>query len=105
MLSHTAKGIHKTLYKHRKYIGIVGVLIGIASFWMFLKSVWMTKVTVNFPYNGLYLTIFGWVLTALYGILDHSLPTLLLGIIYFCIFSYVLYIKITNPPIDSGDKK
>jgi uncharacterized protein with PQ loop repeat len=100
-----ATGFRKTLHKYRKYIGIVGALIGIVSFGLFLKSVWITKVTVNFPYSGLYITMIGWALTALYGMLDNSLPTLLLGITYFCIFSFVLYIKITNPPTDNGNRK
>jgi len=90
-------GFRKTLYEHRKYIGIVGAIISLVSFWGFLKTVWRTKVTVNFPYNGLYLTIIGWALTILYGVLNRSTPTILLGIFYLCIFLFILYIKITSP--------
>ena len=99
----TRTGFRKTLYKHRKYIGVIGALISLVSFWGFLKTVWRTKETVNFPYGALYLTIAGWALTILYGVIDHSEPTTVLGITYLCIFSFILYIKITSPQATSDD--
>jgi uncharacterized protein with PQ loop repeat len=84
------------LYKHKTYVGVIATLIGLASFRTVLITVWETKKTFNFPYEALILTLIGWFLTAIYGILKKAYATVFLGIIYFLIFAFILYVKITN---------
>ena len=47
------------LYKHKRFIGILATLVGLASFRSLLLIVWRTKNTFNFPYEALILTDIG----------------------------------------------
>ena len=85
------------LYKYKLQIGLLGTAIGLMSFYSVLTKIWKTKKTFNFPYEALILTLIGWALTAVYGILNKSHSTIILGIVYFFIFSFILYVKINNP--------
>ena len=89
-----------TLYKYKLEVGLLGTAIGLASFRSVLTKIWKTKKTFNFPYEALILTLIGWAVTSIYGILNKSHSTIILGIVYFCIFLFILYIKITNPQED-----
>ena len=89
-----------TLYKYKLEVGLLGTVIGLASFRSVLVKIWKTKKTFNFPYEALILTLIGWVITSIYGILNKSHSTIILGIVYFSIFLFILYVKITNPQED-----
>ena len=82
-------------YKH--LIGIVGTLVGLLSFRAMLWKIYTTGITINFPYESLILTVIGWSLIIIYGILTQSSINIFLGSVYLTIFSSILITKILNP--------
>lgn len=79
------------------FIGILGTLIGLISFRAMLWEIYTSGITINFPYESLILTLIGWLLTMIYGILTKSIVVVTLGFIYFCVFLSILIVKILNP--------
>ena len=79
------------------WVGYGASVIGLLSFIPLLTVVYTTGITKNFPYSALYLTLLGWLLMAIYGILVKNIPTTTLGAVYFFIFASILYVKITSP--------
>ena len=65
-----------------------------------LWKIHKTRNTFNFTYEALILTLIGWLLMFIYGVTAPEplkTPTpWVLGLVYFSIFSYILYVKI-NP--------
>ena len=62
-----------------------------------LWEIYTSGITINFPYESLILTLVGWLLTMIYGILTKSIVVITLGFIYFCVFLSILIVKILNP--------
>ena len=83
--------------KNYNWLGYSASIIGLFSFIPLLWVVYSTGITKNFPYSALILTVIGWSLMALYGYLSKTTPSMLLGLVYLCIFSYILYVKIISP--------
>ena len=83
--------------KKYNWVGYTASFVGLLSFIPLLTFVYRTSITRNFPYSALYLTLLGWFLMAAYGFLDKNIPSMTLGMVYFCIFAYILYIKIISP--------
>ena len=83
--------------KKYNWVGYSASFIGLLSFIPLLALVYTTGITKNFPYSALYLTLVGWSLMALYGLLVINIPSLTLGVVYFCIFASILYVKIISP--------
>lgn len=86
----------------KNYIGAAGFLatiVGIISFLPVLYVVYKTKKTNNFPYKALILALvsnFLWIFYAFNKgpVLDTQVA--FMGILYFLIYSFILYIKISN---------
>jgi hypothetical protein len=78
-------------------IGLFGTLIGLISFRAMLWKIYTEGITINFPYESLILTLIGWSLTIIYGILSKSVVVITLGSVYLTIFSSILITKILNP--------
>ena len=79
------------------FIGILGTFIGLISFRAMLWEIYTTGVTINFPYESLILTVIGWSLIIINGILNKSSVNIFLGFVYLIIFSSILITKILNP--------
>uniref|UniRef100_A0A6C0LET2 Uncharacterized protein n=1 Tax=viral metagenome TaxID=1070528 RepID=A0A6C0LET2_9ZZZZ len=79
------------------FIGVLGTLFSLISFRSILWEIYTTGITINLPYEYLILTLVGWLLTMIYGILTRSIVVITLGFIYFCIFLSILIVKILNP--------
>ena len=79
------------------FIGILGTLIGLISFRAMLWEIYTSEITINFPYESLILTLVGWLLIMIYGILTKSIVVIIIGFIYFCVFLFILIVKILNP--------
>ena len=85
------------LYKYKRVIGLSASIVGLISFRSMLYKIYKTKNTFDFPYEALILTLIGWCLTFIYGVLSKALSVIVLGLVYFCIFLFILIIKIKNP--------
>jgi len=82
-----------------KISGLVATIIGIISFIPVLYIVYKTKITKNFPYKTLILALISNILWILYAaskdkIIDKQL--MFMGVLYFLIYSFILYTKILN---------
>ena len=79
----------KTINNYVTFIGILGTLgtlgtlIGLISFRAMLWVIYTSEITINFPYESLILTLVGWLLTMIYGILTKSIVVVTLGFINF----------------------
>lgn len=85
------------LYKYKTYIGLSASIIGLLSFRSMLYKMYKTKDTFDFPYEALILTLIGWTMMFMYGVLNKSVVTTVLGLVYFCIFLFILITKIKHP--------
>lgn len=83
--------------KNYNWLGYAASIIGLLSFIPLLWVVYNTGITKNFPYSALILTVIGWSLMAIYGYLSKTTPSMILGLVYLGIFSYILYVKIISP--------
>jgi len=79
--------------------GFLATIVGIISFLPVLYIVFKTKKTNNFPYKALILALisnFLWIFYAFKKgpVVDNQVA--FMGILYFLIYSFILYIKMTN---------
>tara|TARA_Y100000389_G_scaffold204357_2_gene256432 strand:+ start:1521 stop:1823 length:303 start_codon:yes stop_codon:yes gene_type:complete len=88
------------ILKHPKKIsGLAATIIGIISFLPVIYIVYKTKITKNFPYKTLILALTSNLLWIYYStvkdkIIDKQL--LLMGVLYFFIYTFILFTKIFN---------
>ena len=75
-------------------VGLLATFIGIISFLPVLLVVHKTRNTKNFPYRTLFLALASNVLWLTYGILKNSTATIIMGVLYFLIYTFILYNKI-----------
>lgn len=86
----------------KNYIGAAGFLatiVGIISFLPVLYVVYRTKKTNNFPYKALILALVSnslWIFYAFKKGPKVDPQVAFMGILYFLIYSFILYIKMTN---------
>lgn len=77
-------------------IGILAIITGIISFIPVIYIVYKTKKTNDFAYYTLYLAITSNLLWILYGVNKKTYANILSGILYFIIYTFILYIKLFN---------
>lgn len=80
-----------------KIAGFLATIIGIISFFPVLYVVFKTKKTVNFPYYTLILALISNSLWIYYSLAEYPnirAETAFMGILYFLIYTFILYIKI-----------
>jgi len=80
--------------------GFLATIIGVISFLPIIYIVYKTKKTHNFPYNALVMALLGnllWIFYAFYKD-DKNIDSqvLFMGAIYFLLYGYIFYIKLTN---------
>lgn len=86
----------------KNYIGAAGFLatiVGIISFLPVLYVVYRTKKTNNFPYKALILALVSnslWIFYAFKKGPKVDVQVAFMGILYFLIYSFILYIKMSN---------
>lgn len=78
------------------FIGLSATLIGILSFLPVLLHVHKTRKVTDFPYITLYIALLSNLLWIVYGIIKGAYASIVQGILYFFIYSYILFIKFMN---------
>jgi uncharacterized protein with PQ loop repeat len=86
--------VYKFLKSNVLYIGLLATLIGITSYMPIIKHVYYTTDTNDFPYITLYIAILSNILWIIYGYIKGAKASLLQGILYLLIYTYILYVKI-----------
>ena len=91
----------KFINEHKHFliesIGVLASIIGLLSFRAMLYKIYTTKNTIDFPYESLILTLIGWILMFIYGLIKKSIGVIVLGFVYFNIFLFIFIIKVTHP--------
>tara|TARA_Y100000591_G_C21665694_1_gene610172 strand:+ start:76 stop:363 length:288 start_codon:yes stop_codon:yes gene_type:complete len=82
--------------KHSDVIGIIATVIGIISFIPVVLGVYRTKKTNNFPYQMLILALISNLLWIIYGVVISADSTIIMGALYFGIYTFILFVKSTN---------
>ena len=78
-----------------KYTGLIATAIGFISFSHILYNIYITKKTVNFTYEALFLAIISNILLFYYGVSkkEIDIQIALMGILYLISHFFILYIK------------
>ena len=77
-------------------VGMAATIIGIIRFWPIVYKVWKTGHTKNFPYLALFLALLSNALWVWYGTFETTWANIIAGSIFFCIYLYILFVKIKN---------
>ena len=100
MILHSLETDAKKAIAHpAKYAGLGGTVVGIISFLPVLHTVYKTRKTANFPYEALVLALVSNALWIYYGYAKASgidYQILMMGVLYFAIYSSILYIKMRS---------
>jgi uncharacterized protein with PQ loop repeat len=78
------------------YIGLAATIIGIISYLPVVATVHKTRVTSNFPYSTLVIALLSNTLWMIYGLTKNATATIIMGSLYFAIYLYILYVKMTK---------
>ena len=78
----------------KQNIGYAATFLGIISFIPILYNIFVTKNTSNFTYNNLALALVSNFLWFYYGYHSSSYAPLISGILYFILYSFILYYKV-----------
>ena len=78
------------------YLGLAATIIGIISFLPVVETVHKTRTTSNFPYSTLFIALLSNALWMVYGLTKNATATIIMGLLYFTIYSYILYVKFTK---------
>ena len=90
---------HALFIKSKHFAGLLATIIGVISFIPILFTVHNTKKTSNFPYRALILALISNTLWFYYALTKDSTIDIQLasmGVLYFLIYSFILYIKINH---------
>ena len=75
-------------------IGTMAIVLGIVSFIPILYKIWCTKDTRNFTKLNLILALISNILWVYYGYMRKTGATIWSGVLYFCIYAYIMIFKI-----------
>ena len=78
----------------KRMIGYAATFLGIISFIPILYKIFVTKNTSNFTYKNLALALVSNVLWFYYGVKSDALAPLVSGVLYFFVYSFILYYKL-----------
>lgn len=76
--------------------GFVAMSVSVLSFLPVIYTIYKTKKTNNFPYHGVFLALIAQTLWMTYGIYKNALATIISGVLYFSMYSFILYTKIKH---------
>ena len=76
--------------------GFIAMSVSVISFLPVIYTIYKTKKTNNFPFHGVFLALFAQTLWVTYGIYKNALATIISGILYFSMYSFILYIQKLN---------
>jgi len=85
--------------RHIVAAGLAATFVGIISYIPVVYLVYKTKHTKNFPVKALLLAIMSntlWIYYAVAKEPETDTQVALMGVLYFCIYSFILYTKLTN---------
>ena len=83
---------HEHISKHG--LGYAATLLGIISFIPILYNIFVTRNTSNFTYKNLALALVSNLLWFYYGLNSSSYAPLVSGVLYFLVYSFILYYKV-----------
>jgi uncharacterized protein with PQ loop repeat len=77
-------------------LSTLAIILGLISFLPLIYRIYDTKDTDNFPINTLLLLILSNLLWIIYGIIEKDKSICGMGLIYFFIYIYILFVKETH---------
>lgn len=78
----------------KRSVGYAATLLGIVSFIPILYNIFVTRNTSNFTYKNLALALVSNLLWFYYGVDSSSYAPLISGVMYFLVYSIILYYKV-----------
>lgn len=86
----------KSLNTNVIFIGLLATFTGVIGFVPCVINIYKTNNADNFPYITIFMALTANLLWMLYGTLKNAHASTIMGLMYFTIYIFILYVKLKN---------